>query len=635
MLPPPGLQDLEEATKNILRGFDTRRFVYLSPAGEWKENPKVLRDRASHELLYELSKQESEGLGPALQNTFIPLAEEKTWPLCLKIWPELAKIADGDRGRRRTPFDNGKGMSGFLALFEILVWKIGLETQRLNGECFVPAWDSEALRQKLGCQRRLKVQELILRAAFTPEERAVFAAALEDIRKSSPPIIDSISKLLAEEEKFNRAIGDLLRRARMAGLGEEALPLIAEKIQPAEGIVTNTSPALVRPCLRLLVEEDLDILSGVPYYASMILSILKDPRSSSGLLKALGACPVINTKIRENIIYALGALGEGRAVEEISKVLEQPDEVLETSGAGEKSYHPLMEQKEEAIWALGKIGFPSVKKLPQLARYSDHSSLKLKTYLAWTLGEIGKLQKEKLGGVSADVVIALLKLLKTKNKQVFEESVSALKKIGMPEFIHSLYLYHVGAISILGLKPAQRGLYELSETLHYLIRSKKRTIMAVNGDSGTGKTYFCHAIMGGFGDIKPEEVLYLMRDRKRGQKVFNRILGIRWLKKYIEPAYYHDYPLDEERDNPDEYFRQFLAENADKKLILLDGARDSLYFQKVIDYFYFKGELDVEVNFRANFSTRRLNLEEREMALESVKTHLAFLEEPTLEDTLF
>jgi hypothetical protein len=322
-------------------------------------------------------------------------------------------------------------------------------------------------------------------------------------------------------------------------------------------------------------------------------------------------------------------------VDEIAAVLEGSDEILETTGAGEKSYHPLMEQKEEAIWALGRIGFASIKKLPQLTRYADHASLKLRTYLAWTLGEIGKAQKEKLGGVSADVVIALLKLLKTKNKQVFEESVSALKKIGMPEFVHSLYLYHAGAISILGLKPAQRGLYELSETLHYLIQSKKRTIMAVNGDSGTGKTYFCHAILGGFGDVKPEEILYLMRDRKRGQKVFNRLLGIRWLKKYIDPAYYDDYPLAEEQDNPDEYFHQFLAENADKKLIILDGARDSLYFQKVIDYFYFKGELDVEVNFRANFSTRRLNLEEREMALESVKTHLAFLEEPTLEDTLF
>ena len=634
-LPAPGLKDLEEAAKNILRGFDGRRFVYLSPSGEWKENPKALRDRASHELLFELAKRQGDGLRSAIANTFLPLAGDLIWPLCLKIWPALIKSGKGNSGRRPGPLGEENGKSAFLVLFEVLVWQIGFEALRLNSECFVPAWDNDANRRRLGCLRQLKAQERRFDRAFTGAERAAFMAALEGIRKSFPPFIDTISRGLAEEEKFNQSIGDLLRKGRREGLGDEALPLIAEKIQPPEGIVTNTSPALVRPCLRLLLEEDLNILSGVPYSAAMILSILKDPRSSWGLLKALGAYPVKSTKIRENIIYALGLLREDRAVDEIASVLEKPDEVFESSGGGEKSYHPLMEQKEEAIWALGRIGFASVKKLPPLVRYADHPSLKLRTYLAWTLGEIGKAQKEKLGGVSADVVIALLKLLKTKNKQVFEESVSALKKIGMPEFVHSLYLYHAGAISILGLKPAQRGLYELSETLHYLIQSKKRTIMAVNGDSGTGKTYFCHAIMGGFGDVKPEEVLYLMRDRKRGQKIFNRLLGIRWLKKYIDPAYYDDYPIAEEEDRPDEYFQQFLAENADKKLIILDGARDSLYFQKVIDYFYFKGELDVEVNFRANFATRRLNLEEREMALESVKTHLAFLEEPTLEDTLF
>jgi len=634
-LPPPRPDELEEAAKKILREFDNRRFIYLSARGVWKENPRALRDRAAHELLYDLSKRQDGGLRPVIQNIFLPLAGDAIWPVSLKLGPALVKADARGRGWALKFPDDERDTLTFRMLFEILAWTIGIQALRLNSACFVRAWDSEAGNRKLNCLRRLQTQQRFLSSVLAPAEKAALDSKLEDIRASPPAVIDPISKLLAEEENFDLAINGLLRKDRIDGLGEEALPLIAEKILPAEGIVTNTSPALVRPCLRLLLEEGIDILSGVPYYASMVLSILNDPRSAGGLLQALDVYPVTSTKIRENIIYALGNLREGRAVEEIAVVLDRSDEILETSGDGEKSYHPLMEQKEEAIWALGKIGFDSVKKLPQLAPYADHPSLRLRTYLAWTLGEIGKVQKEKLGGVSADVVIALLKLLKTKNKQVFEESVSALKKIGMPEFIHSLYLYHVGAISILGLKPAQRGLYELSETLHYLIQSKKRTIMAVNGDSGTGKTYFCHAIKDGFGGVKPEEILYLMRDRKRGQKVFNRILGIKWLKTYIEPAYYHDYPLAEDQDNPDEYFQQFLAENADKKLIILDGARDSLYFQKVIDYFYSKGELDVEVNFRANFSTRRRNLEEREMALESVKMHLAFLEEPTLEDTLF
>lgn len=53
-----------------------------------------------------------------------------------------------------------------------------------------------------------------------------------------------------------------------------------------------------------------------------------------------------------------------------------------------------------------------------------------------------------------------------------------------------------------------------------------------------------------------------------------------------------------------------------------------------VDLLYEKDKLDLVVNFRTNFSPRRLNLEIREIALESVRFHLFFLEEPTIEDTL-
>jgi len=342
-----------------------------------------------------------------------------------------------------------------------------------------------------------------------------------------------------------------------------------------------------------------------------------------------------NPKIRENIIYTLGKSREKNALKSIAKVLEEPDKLFYSSRSGERKFCLLIEQKEEAILALGRIGLESLKFLPVLVKYAEHPSAKLQTCLAWALGEIGKTQKERSGGVSADIIITLLKLLKIKNKQVFEESVSSLKKIDMPEFIHSLYLYYVGAVSILGLKPAQKGLYELSETLHFLIRTKKRAIVAIGGDSGTGKTYFCGSIIQGFGEIKPEEILYLMRDRRKDQKILNQILGLEWLKKNVDPIYYHDYPLTEGEDNPEAFLSQFLKKNSDKKLIILDGCRDQNYFQKVIDLFHIKGALDIVVNFRTPFSTRRLNLEEREIALESVRTHLSFIEEPPFEDTQF
>ena len=123
-----------------------------------------------------------------------------------------------------------------------------------------------------------------------------------------------------------------------------------------------------------------------------------------------------------------------------------------------------------------------------------------------------------------------------------------------------------------------------------------------------------------------------MRDRKQDQKIFDRMLGSEWLNKYVEASHYGD-PSFPSNENPELFFTRFLQENQDKRLIILDGCRDESFFQRIIDLFYIHGELDVEVTFRATFSTRRLNLERREIALESIKRHLDFLENPVLEDT--
>jgi WD40 repeat protein len=610
----PSPEDLEEAGRISLEQFNPHKIVYLNKKGEWDENPQTLRDRISHALLFNLwSRGKKEALA-FFEKALSPFLEEASWRIAKKLGASFLEEETSGFSSKR---------SSFLVLFEILIWIIQHEAFRLNAEGHAPDWNREARALKIEYQKKLQSLEEYLGSELTAEERRRFFEDMSRIKKAGHTVIDHMAKLVSEEEKINSTLEMLLREAAAHPHKEEMNGMIVEKIQPPMGIVTQTSPALFFPCLRLLLDRRIDVSSGIPYMASVILSIFQDPRSAESLLQALELYPMRHTKIRENIIYTLGNLRERKAVSVLVEVLEEPDDYL------------LLEQKEEAIWALGKIGFDSVMAVPSLVKYADHSSARLKTYLAWTLGEVGKAQKEKSGGVNADIVIALLKLLKEKNRQIFEEAVSALKKIDMPEFVHSLYLYHAGAISILGLKPAQRGLYELSETLHHLLQTKRRTIMAVNGDSGTGKTYFCQAIADGFADIQSKEILYLMRDTKRGQKIFNRLLGLKWLKKHIDPAYYQDYPLSEEEDNPESYFHQFLKENSDKRLVILDGCRDRHYFQKVIDFFYNRGELDVEVNFRANFSTRRLNLEEREFALESVKLHLSFLEEPALEDTSF
>jgi WD40 repeat protein/HEAT repeat protein len=648
LLKRPSLQNLIQAGRVIINEFDPKKFTYLNLKGEWEENPETLIDRISNESLYQTWKMGEEKQSLFIPNIFSLFASDKAWLITKKIkLARLEKPKIGPESLKEDEIDEeiiqsyslggrSEKVYPFLIILEVLAWILHYEAIRLNAESFVHDWDTAAKVQKQESIKELRTLNHFLNCLSNAKENEGFISdILNELNKRSPEIIEPIPKMISEEERLIKTLNQLLEKAEDPKRSEEIFSLIIEKIQPPMGIATLASPALLRPCLSLLMDEKIDISSGIQYNASVILSILQDSRSTETLLKAMSLFPSYYSKIRENLIYTLGNLKEKKAVKAIAQVLEEHDEIEPSQGHREGKIHHKLKQKEEAFWALGKIGLESIQRLSSLVKYEEYPSAKLKTYLAWTLGEIGKAQKEKFGGVSADIAITLLKLLKTKNKQIFEETVSALRKIDMPEFTHSLYLYNIGAVSILGLKPAQRGLYELSETLHYLINFKKRAIIAVNGDSGTGKTYFCESIINGFADLKPDEILYLMRDRKKDHKIFNRILGLKWLKKYIEPVYYQDYPLSEEEDDPDEFFRQFLEKNSNKKLIILDGCRDQNYFQRVIDLFYFKGELDVEVNFRATLSTRRLNLEEREIALESVETHLSFVEEPSLEDTHF
>ncbi|MGB7294251.1 MAG: hypothetical protein WBC70_01555 [Candidatus Aminicenantales bacterium] len=602
----------------ILRSFDSRKILFLDQKGDWSENPRSLRDRICHSLFHHLRRRSGPDPVSSLIPAFSPFLSEPGWTI-------VRKMADS---RRLGP------ESSFLTLLETLLWTIEHEAWRINAEAPVPEWNIEARSFQRESRTALQALEESLAAFLTLKEKDDFLCAGAEVKKTAASLIAPLARLTAEEEKISIRLERLILDSSSPERREEAYSLLLEMIQPPLGIVTQIPPALFFPCLRLLLDERIDPASGIPYMSSLILSVLRDERSAGSLLRALDLFPLPFTKIRENIIYTLGNIREEKAVDALIAVLEAPDEVTKDA-AGRPTACLLLGQKEEAVWALGKIGLAGVKAVPALASCADHPSARLKTYLAWTLGEVGRAQKEATGGLSADIVIALLKLLKDRNRQIFEETVSALKKINMPEFVHSLYLYHVGAISILGLKPAQRGLYELSETLHDLLRTKRTTIMAVNGDSGTGKTYFCQAIASGFAGIRADEILYLMRDSKRGQKVFNRILGLRWLRDNIDPCYYQDDPILEGEDDPEAYFERFLEENAGKRLIILDGCRDRDYFQRVIDFLYLHGALDVEVNFRAEFSTRRLNLETREAALESVKLHLQFLEEPALEDTSF
>ncbi len=642
----PTAKNLIQAAKSIFKGFSPKKLTYLNSNGHWKNNPETLRDCISNEMFYYLWKLGEEKRTFFIQEAVPVFLKKDRWlmakkiVLALKEIPEMEPndLTEGEIDNSIIQLYSSSALSQttypFLIFLEALGWVVAYEAFRLNRNLRVPQWDlTTKAQQQEYSQHFQEMTKLMAELSLQTEDEQFIPNIIGHMNAKFPEFLTVLPQVIAEEHRLTQTIQHLFEKAKDAARKEEILPLIIEKILPPMGIANQTSPALLRPCIRLLMDRTLDIETGIPYNASVILSILQDPRSIEALLEAMERFPPNIVKIRENIIYTLGKFREKKAVKPISQILKEPDEFIPSSSLSGKNPSLLLEQKEEAILALGKIGLESLQSLPILVKYVDHPSSKLQSYLAWTLGEIGKFQKECFGGVSADIIITLLKLLKTRNKTVFEESVSALKKIDMPEFIHSLYLYNVGAVNILGLKPSQKGLYELSETVHYLIRENGQAVIAVNGDSGTGKTYFCQSLMNGFGDIRTDEILYLMRDRKKDQRVFNRILGLKWLKKHIDPVFYHDYPLKEEEDNPEEFLCQFLEQNSNKKVILLDGCRDRDYFQRVIDLFYFRGLLDAEVNFRATLSTRRLNLEEREVALESIRTHLSFLEEPALEDT--
>jgi len=642
----PSLDDFSRTMNSIVAEFQPKTCLYLASNGEWREDPVTLLQRTNNELLFQIWMLSAEERADFFKILWTHASDEDVWLTINKInslikakhFPEKNVAAENVIANTiiqpSLPVRQTKKHPCQIVI-DVLSWVLHYEALRITAESFVPEWQTEAKVHKQAAKTELSECLKVLERLGHSEKNKSLPDSLERITALGFKFLEDIPLLKAEEDKLLRVIQLLLEKAPESQDPDDlAYMLISEKIHPPGGIVTETSPSFLQPCLTLLTNKTIPISSGIQYKASVILSILQDPRSVKTLIQAMEDIPPRYTKIRENIIYSLGSLRESTAVESITHVLKEPDRLRYTDEKGEEFSCVLLEQKEEALWALGKIGADSLRCLPELEEYTHHPSAKIKTYLARAMGEIGKAQRERKGGVSVEILIILLRLMQAKNRQVFEETVSALRKIDMPSFIHTLYLYSAGAVSILGLKPAQRGLYELSETLHYLLNVKKRVIMAVNGDSGTGKTYFCQSILSGFGDLREKDILYLMRDRKRDQKIFNQMLGLTWLRKYIEPGFYQDYPHSEDRDDPEEFLTRFLEQHRDKKLIILDGCRDQSYFQRVIELFHFRGELDVEVNFRATLSTRRLNLEDREVALESVRTHLDFLEEPALEDTL-
>ncbi len=635
VLNKPSINNLLQALEKVLSSFNPTTMVYLDTYGRWVENPETSRDRISNELWFTIwQRSQKDNYIGQIENLIYPfIRSESSWDITVKIFENSVS--------------GGSITDTLLIVLEVLNQLIEYNAFKMNSEVYVADWDRKG--QSIRVQNSAKAKESLERIQKILGNDGQMSILLETIellkekkQSSNKPesllnsIFNKVSLVIAEEEKVRQSIKDTMAELGGSKKRNVSYAIDNEDFGLALGTITGVPQALVRPCLELLFNKDIPISSGLQFEASSILGALKDPRTSKYLLEILNNCDLKYTNLRCNLIYAAGNIRQKESLKYLADVLEGKKSIDVYLCNGTNRYKQTLDwEKYEAIWALGKLGSGAIDAVPVLTKYVNSEDVNIQRALAWTMASIGKEQKQKYGGIDASIVTTLMNLLTKNDPGTLEETIYSLKRLELPDFLHTLYLHSTKTIPILSLKPSSNGLYELSETIFHLISVKKPVVMAVTGDSGTGKTYFCEAIENGFGRIQKNDILYLMRDNPKHTDIFYRLLGIKLLKELLDPEQYQNYPYSENNDNPDAFFENFIKNYSGKKLIILDGWMDESYFYHVIKTFYRKSYLDIIVNFRTTFSTKRLNLEEREGLLENVKTYLFYVEKPLIEETEF
>jgi len=617
------LLGMVNAVVALLDGYVPTELTYLDTCGKWLSGPRTMRDRISNELWHRFWKLKNlDHNSKELHRMFDILS--------------CTRYADLFVFESSLHKDTKLSGSEALAVLETLYRLIEYESLNINSKVYVTDWDYDGKKQKM--EYIVKVHKFLNRYAQIPGGDAaenIFIEVLIQLRENSG-IFNDVSRLIAEEDKIRISLHDVFKEFKNSQDWPLVYSIISEKIPSSIAALSKIPGALLRPCLDILIDQDIDIASGLQYDASDILGSLVDLRATDVLIKKLKSTELKHTNIRCNLIYALGHLKQPRSLPTFTDVLDKPDSVTVYLSSGTQGYEQTLRwEKNEGIWALGKLGEKALPALPVLMKQLTKKNRDTELALAWAMGMIGSSQKETFGGIDAGIVTTLMNLITSNDGRVLEEVAFSLRRLGLPDFLHSLYFHNTATLPLIALKSSSAGLYELSETVFHLITVKKPVVMAVTGDSGTGKTFFCECIKDGFGDVKKDEILYLMRDNPGHMYIFNRMMGIRLLKEFFDPEQYQDYPYSEEEDDPRAFFDDFIEQNSNKKLIILDGWMDETYFYQVIKIFYLYGHMDVIVNFRTTFSTKRLNLEDREGSLEHIKTCLSYVEKPVIEETEF
>ncbi len=619
----PSLDALQTMVGKALRDFNPDGLVYLDPGGFWRAPLRSMWQRASNELWYRLwETRDPSVLKARCIHLFAPFNSDAS------VWDQtVSAFSDGP--------DRGQADAGLVAAASALSSLIELKASDINATAHVADWDyrgralrdrfrqhSESLTGSLGSRLGAEAGEYLsgVMARLSSDDRGLFTL---------------ISRIIAREEWLGDTLSVLIERMSEPDKRAAAADLVREHINAAAAMRSGIPEALIRPSIELISNPGIDLASGVPYEAVSLLGRMKDRRASSALVEALGRVPLEYGLLRANIVFALGRLGGPDVLAAIRSVLKGPRAVRVSPGGTRRAFDQSLDpEKREAVWALGSRPDAPNGLLADLARATQLRDKWVLAYTAFAAGSIGRMQWEREGRVGPAVLRMLSGLLGSEHIEVFEEAAGALTEFGYRDALDMMYGRDFETSPILSLKPSSTGLYELSETLLHLVSVKKPVVMAVTGDSGTGKTYFCETIAGGFCGVTSGEILYLMRDR-RENRTFDRMLGIKWLRDHVDPEYYDSHDVVESGGDPETFFNRFMAKHAGKKLIILDGWRDRAYFHQVIKTFYDHGYLDLIVRFRAGASTRRRNLEDREGTLQGVESHMPLVEEPSIESTGF
>jgi len=577
----------EGLPEKILRLSAARRpdaMSYLDDAGNWRTDPADRRSRISCEFWHRLLLQRE----PSRGRTFLDgLA---------------ALVSAVSAGLRPVT-----GQCPALQFHRAMTGLVEMEALRNCSSGAAEAWDY-GRRQMLAHFKEefLTASGTLARDLGSQEE---VGEALERLRKDS--FFTRLAGIISDEEAAGYLLGQALDLIGDPKTREETFGYIMEILDDVD-----RRESLARPALLLLNHDLVPVSSGIPFQAAHLLGKLSDPRTLSGLSVCLAGTGKEYTELRACLVYALGAASRLEAADALESVLRCP-----SAGEGGNSG-----ELREALWGLGRIGTEAAPAIAKMAALSDHSDPELRCALAWALGRVSGSRPENYSSGCDPAAGALRRLVEDREMDVHQEAVLSLRAIGEgahgrgPEVDYATIPY-------LLLKPSSNGLYEVSETLFDLLDQKPTVVMAVTGDSGTGKTYFCKSLLGGFGRLGRQHIKYLARDIPDHNDVFNRMLGLPFLKARVDPKFYISYP-EEEADDPDSYFEKFWSGLGGTRLVMLDGWRDEAYFRHVLEVFYRRGCLDLLLTFHAGYSTRRLNLEEREGFMEHVRSCLTYVEDP-------